>query len=454
MGHETRMDKLRSAWSNSAFTRNALISSAAQAVVQLVLEIAIAIDHQGKLAKAQAKAATLPNFNNVPINLGHAVSVYHYIYMIATLLQLFFTFDSVLNQNSIELVALNIINLGLFGYSIIQYTQAQTIFGDLNKGLKDRDPTWPALAETSVFHIPSMVVSLVFLLGTAWLAYKLHREYGWAIYKRIGADIGLRRQMMAYFFLMMIIKIDVFFYFTFSLQFLVIGFLGKSDSTDMTIHIVVSVVMIFVLVFLVIRGTRTESDWYMWAFMAGTIACMAYLSYKFYQALTEDRFLPVVKSISFSIVLCLLVALVTLINAFICFRNFGAGLIHYIGKDAHERRRQQEAAAAAAAADMRPSDDGTSLDGHGTGTTATATYADAGVANKAYYSQAAQQQQGVYAPPQQGVYAPPQQQQQGGYYVPQGQQQGYAPAGPAAPVAGGYGGFPPQAQPQGQYVGQ
>ncbi|KAJ3370449.1 hypothetical protein GGF31_004035 [Allomyces arbusculus] len=448
MGHETRMDKLRSAWSNSAFTRNALISSAAQAVVQLVLEIAIAIDHQSKLAKAQAKAATLPNFNNVPINLGRAVSVYHYIFMIATLLQLFFTFDSVLNQNSIELVALNIINLGLFGYSIIQYTQAQTIFGDLNKGLKDRDPTWPALAETSVFHIPSMVVSLVFLLGTAWLAYKLHREYGWAIYKRIGADIGLRRQMMAYFFLMMIIKIDVFFYFTFSLQFLVIGFLGKSDSTDMTIHIVVSVVMIFVLVFLVIRGTRTESDWYMWAFMAGTIACMAYLSYKFYQALTEDRFLPVVKSISFSIVLCLIVALVTLINAFICFRNFGAGLIHYIGKDAHERRRQQEAAAAAAA-DLRPSDDGTSLDGHGTGTTAAATYVDAGVANKAYYSQAAQSgQQGGYAPPQ----------AQSGYYAPQGQEQGqYAAAGPAAaPVASGYGGYPPQAQPLGQpqYAGQ
>ncbi|KNE72428.1 hypothetical protein AMAG_16478 [Allomyces macrogynus ATCC 38327] len=435
MGQETRMDKLRSAWSNSAFTRNALISSAAQAVVQLVLEIAIAIDHQGKLAKAQAKAATLPNFNNVPINLGRAVS--------RRLLQLFFTFDSVLNQNSIELVALNIINLGLFGYSIIQYTQAQTIFGDLNKGLKDRDPTWPALAETSVFHIPSMVVSLVFLLGTAWLAYKLHREYGWAIYKRIGADIGLRRQMMAYFFLMMIIKIDVFFYFTFSLQFLVIGFLGKSDSTDMTIHIVVSVVMIFVLVFLVIRGTRTESDWYMWAFMAGTIACMAYLSYKFYQALTEDRFLPVVKSISFSIILCLLVALVTLINAFICFRNFGAGLIHYIGKDAHERRRQQEAAAAAAA-ELRPSDDGTSLDGHGTGTTAAATYdVDAGVANKAYYSQAAQQQQCGYAPPQA--------QQQAGYYAPQGQGQ-YA-AGPAVP-AGGYGGYPPQAQPQGQYAGQ
>ncbi|KNE73219.1 hypothetical protein AMAG_17407 [Allomyces macrogynus ATCC 38327] len=134
---------------------------------------------------------------------------------------------------------------------------------------------------------------------------------------------------------MMLLKLDVFFYFTFSLQFLVIGFVDKPNATDMIIHIAVSLVMIFVLWFLCVRGTRRESSKLMFAFMGGTLACMAYLTLKLYQANHESRFAAVKKSMSFSIVLCLVLALATLTNAIICFRNFGTGLA------THLRRQQQ-----------------------------------------------------------------------------------------------------------------
>jgi hypothetical protein len=231
------------------------------------------------------------------------------------------TFDSVINQNSIELIAVNILNAGLFGYSYIQFIQAESLFSEINNLFRDSTlSSSPTTFIISPFHIPAIVVSGVFFIGTLALSFKLHRQYGWAIYKRIGADIGLRRQMMFYFFLMMLyvlfilqrfrvrnvvcnfilsnplmcgflipsrLKIDVFFYFTFSLQFLVIGSSSKSDTSDLAIHVVVSLAMIFLLLFLCIRGIRTENEHLMYGFMLGTVGCMAYLSYKMYQVNKE-----------------------------------------------------------------------------------------------------------------------------------------------------------------------
>ncbi|KAJ3359220.1 hypothetical protein GGF32_009513 [Allomyces javanicus] len=326
------LTKLRNLLRTSPISRYALISSAVQLVVQLGLESVVALHHMDAMdgIKSSPKLASW-------YNVGKAVGVYHYIYMIATVLQFYLTYNSVVSQNSIDLVALNIINLGLFGYSIMQYVQTQSLFANTSEDMKRIMPDAPPLSASLGMFLPAMAASFLFLVGTAWLSYHLHREYGWAIYKRIGADIGLRRQMMHYFFLMMLLKIGVFFYATFSLQFLVIGIqLTTGDTVGIAVHLAVSVVMIFVLVILCTRGTRTESSGLMYAFMIGTVGCIAYLAYKLYQCSTELRFAAVKRSMTFSIVLCLIVAVVTLVNSWLCFRSFGTGLIHYIGPNRHQ----------------------------------------------------------------------------------------------------------------------
>ncbi|KAJ3361007.1 hypothetical protein GGF31_002467 [Allomyces arbusculus] len=329
---ESTLASLRNALRSSPVTKWAVISSAAQAVIQLALETGVALAHGRALDKVP------PNVGGSTVAgllaLGRAMTVYHYIFMMASILQLLITLDAILNQNSIELISLNILNVGLFGYSVMQAMQASDLFAKINFALAGTDT--PELKPASaVVQYPSMAISALFLAGTVYSSYRLHKEFGWAIYKRIGADIGLRRQMMAYFFLMMLLKLDVFFYFTFSLQFLVIGFVDKPNATDMIIHVAVSLVMIFVLWFLCVRGTRRESSKLMFGFMGGTLACMAYLALKLYQANHESRFAAVKKSMSFSIALCLVLALATLTNAIICFRNFGTGLA------THLRRQQQ-----------------------------------------------------------------------------------------------------------------
>ncbi|KAI9187817.1 hypothetical protein H9P43_002208 [Blastocladiella emersonii ATCC 22665] len=439
----SRIARLRAILDRSSVARYALLSSVAQMVIQLILETGVAVMHNNELAlvsdayepalaAAAVKDATtglsaLPATDPrmqlyTAYNLARALFVYHIIYMLATCLQLFFTFDSILHQNSVELVALNTINLGLFGYSLMQFFQSVSTFNALNDILalpallKSAAPTAAAAAKglvlktTSIFHIPSMVVSLLFLAGGAAATYKLHHDFGWAIYKRIGANIGLRRQMMHYFFLMMLLKLDIFFYSTFSLQFLVIQTFADAPMSNTIIHVGVSFIMIFVLVILCMRGVRSENARLMQAFMVGTVGCMGYLAYKLWQATTEARFEPVKRSILFSIVVCLILALATLVNSFICYRNFGTGLKEHVSRQASVRRRRE-----------REQQQQQLQHQHLAGSTASvpsaAAYAPsppqpAAAAPTAAYAQPPQQQQVQYQQHYQQQAPPPQQQQQ------------------------------------------
>ncbi|KAI9175825.1 SWI/SNF chromatin-remodeling complex subunit [Blastocladiella emersonii ATCC 22665] len=366
----SHLSKLRAILDRSAIARYALLSSVAQMGIQLILETGVAVSHNRELAHVydvhsaalaaggQKDPATgLPSLPATDpklqlytaYNLARALFVYHCIYLMATCLQLYFTFDSILHQNSVELIALNTLNAGLFGYAILQHVQSVSTFNTLNEVLASPTLAKAApgaralvLKTTSAFHIPAMVVSALFLVGTLALSYKMHREYGWMLYKRIGANVGLRRQMMHYFFLMMLLKVDVFFYFTFSLQFLVVSAFAEAPMGNTIIHVFVSVLVIFILAVISVRGVRSENARLMQGFMVGTVGCIGYLAYKLWQATTEPRFEPVKRSITFSIVVCLLVAVATLVNAFVCYRNFGTGLKEHVSRQASVRRRREQ----------------------------------------------------------------------------------------------------------------
>lgn len=81
--------------------------------------------------------------------------------------------------------------LGMSAYSIIQYHQTTTLFSDasdssivsflgdsLNAGV------WAEITQICIM----LLSSIVFI----FLAYKLYLEFGWQIYKKIGADLAMR----------------------------------------------------------------------------------------------------------------------------------------------------------------------------------------------------------------------------------------------------------------------
>ncbi|KAL7751427.1 hypothetical protein RI367_003287 [Sorochytrium milnesiophthora] len=335
---QSRLERLKAFARKSPIARYTLIASAVQFFVLLVLEVAIALRHQADMSTLQTYDGTLDSTSFAKFaGQGKALTVYHVIFIMASLFQLFIVADALLSQNSIELVALNTMNFGLFIYSIMQLVQERSFATLVNNALSQLSSDAATFTEPTVLMIINTVATLVFMAAGVWLSWKLHREFGWQIYKRIGADISLRKQMMAYFFLMMLLKLDVFFYFTFSLQFLVVVVVQSDTSkSQIALHLIVSVIMIVVLIWAAVRAVRNEQPMFMYAFMVGSVGCMVYLIIKLAEVQSsspdnQKRFDAVRKSLTFAIVMCLLLAALTLANAWVCLRNFGRGLKRHIG---------------------------------------------------------------------------------------------------------------------------
>ncbi|KAI9220691.1 hypothetical protein BC828DRAFT_382908 [Blastocladiella britannica] len=319
----------------SRIARFAVIASVAQCVTQLALEIGVDLIFLQQMSTVPAVTASSPATIATNRPLAEALPVYHAIYGIAALVQPILTMDSISHQNSIQLITVNVLNVGLFGYSIMQYLQETSVFtklqtelmaggySDIAAGISYPWSSVPSLA----LHILSIIVSTIFMCTTAYWTWKLSKEYDWAIYRRVGADRGTRKRLNVYFVLMMLLKLDVFFYFTFALQFLVILWKNSSQVSDIIINVCVSLVMIPILYALCSRGARTENKWMTGAFMVGTLAAVGYLLLKLQNVLAQERFYTVRKSLSFAIAACIAMALITFGYTYLAYRNFGQGLV-------------------------------------------------------------------------------------------------------------------------------
>ncbi|KAI9144255.1 hypothetical protein BKA69DRAFT_1122504 [Paraphysoderma sedebokerense] len=341
------ISSLRAQVAKSRPAKLAVLTSILQAILLIVFEAVVAINHS-KSMNFLRNIISESDFAQ-----GTALAVYHIIFMLAAIFQLIIMVDAVHKENSIELISVAIINFGLFVYSVMQHTLAKAYF---SRFAIARDSTNSValkraldnFGSTEAIYIITMVVSGIFALLFLYQGYKLHKDFGWSIYKRIGADIGMRDMYKVYFVLMMLLKLDVFFYASFSLQFLIILLLqDKGQITmDVVVHIILSLTMIIILIILAVRAVKHENTVLIALFLLGTVGCLAYLGVKLNQAQIERRFDSVRNSVSLSIGICLLLGFVTFIAASLCWRNFGKGLKPHLSRSTQRKQASDDSSEA------------------------------------------------------------------------------------------------------------
>ena len=115
-----------------------------------------------------------------------------------------------------------------FNALFLVYAVAQ-IFEIRNSLLSDND------VEGGISDIPVNVLTTVIpiVISIAEIAYialgwKIWREFGWKVYKRLGADRQVKRMYAHYQIFVCVMKFDVFFFVGFSVQ-LVVLVLDKND---------------------------------------------------------------------------------------------------------------------------------------------------------------------------------------------------------------------------------
>jgi len=227
--------------------------------------------------------------------------------------------DAVYARNTLQFFALTVFNALFLVYAIIQSSEVRSV---------------TALAsQTGFSHIPINVLTVVLpiVISIAELAYialawTIYNEFGWKVYKFLGADRQIKKMFAIYQIFQCLVKFDVFFWAGFLVQYAWLVL----DSHSVEFYITCAALPLSIV--LLVEGhlaARYENKWMMTSFLSGCVGAMIYFCYKVIKIIINKlspEFSHLWKSLSTFAIIAIILLLMTFVYAWMVLRNFGRGL--------------------------------------------------------------------------------------------------------------------------------
>lgn len=250
------------------------------------------------------------------------------LFIFAFVYQLLLVWDALRMKNTIQIIGLVGLNVGLFiyaGVQIDQFHESSQEFSNIKHF--DGGETWKRCKPVLIV-IPVILGVATIIMG--FISYKLYNEFAWTIYKHISADLRMKRRYLLYQIYVSLLKFDVFFCIGFTIQFVVI--VGGKDNLERILTgcaIPATIIIMFAAFFFVRREILVGTIAVILLYFGG----LAYFIFKFfrmYQPSKMTPYLPARKELTTFAVLTILLMTLTIIVACMCAHNYGKGLKPYI----------------------------------------------------------------------------------------------------------------------------
>jgi hypothetical protein len=263
---------------------------------------------------------------------ARGLPIYLIIFILSQVFQVVLVFDAISNKNTIQILGFVFFNLCCFMYSILQVAQVRAaLLMDYGTTVELQQEWKMVFTRMQTYIIVVIVVTALCEIFYGWMALRMYKEFGWSVYKKIGADIQKKRMYRNYHILLMLLKLDVFFFLGFALQFLLLVLRDVDLEKGLTIAALpITLVIIISAVFAV----RRERKPIMIFFICGVVLAIVYFLYKTVRIWTDPKRATKYTNVSVYLtvfsVLSLLVSMATLVMSIVCFRDFGKGLKPYL----------------------------------------------------------------------------------------------------------------------------
>jgi hypothetical protein len=250
------------------------------------------------------------------------------LFIFGFLYELVLAWDALRMKNTIQVIGLCIANLAMMIFAAIQIDQireAITVLGDANALKPDHQPDviW---GDIGGFLIAIPIIVAASFVVMAFIAWKLYQEFAWDILKTIGADYRMKQRFLHYQIYIALLKFDFFFFLGFTVQFIVI----VVDKVDPEFGFTIAAIPITIIILLAAAYfTRKEHRVGQVVVILIYHVALAYFIFKLvriYQPSHREFYRAIRRSMTAFAVVTIVLILLTITNAIICMRNFGAGL--------------------------------------------------------------------------------------------------------------------------------
>ncbi|KAN0063059.1 hypothetical protein ACQY0O_004222 [Thecaphora frezii] len=296
-------------------------------------EAAVNISIEGVLLSRyrQHKAITAGTKTVLEDAKSQALPVFVMVFAIAHAYQMLLAIDAVVNRNTILVISLLIFNSCFLVYSVIQIQEIRNVLGD--GILEGTSQTVPVQILTGAIPIVISVAEIAFVI----LGWRMWKEFGWQIYKKIGADRGLKRAYLHYEIFLALLKFDFFIFIAFCIQLVLVVY--QIGIAERIITIISAPFSLLILGF-AWYSVRKELRWGMSLFMVGLSGAMVYFCYKLYRILQGrlGLYAEVYKSLTTFSLLAILLLIVTACMTVRCTHNFGRGLKNAIERNSRDKQ--------------------------------------------------------------------------------------------------------------------
>ncbi|KAK9768697.1 hypothetical protein K7432_000453 [Basidiobolus ranarum] len=259
-------------------------------------------------------------------NNSNSIIIYHVIMMVAQLFAFIICWEAMVHKNTIQAIAFTVFNYVLLGFSVLLYLKYQAT--GVSRGLYE---------DSRLLELAVIIVITSCSIAFTGLTWEIYKEFGWKIFKRLGANLEIRRMYKAYQILLTLLKLDMFFFIGYSVQLATLVY--NSRDVETWIQITVAIPASVVLLALASYALHKENKAIMYFFMGCLALVIVYCIYKFvkmYQP--DDRFSDSREYLTFFNIMTMILIITTIVNTWICCSNFGKGLREQI--EAYDERRE------------------------------------------------------------------------------------------------------------------
>ncbi|KAJ3251714.1 hypothetical protein HDU77_005699 [Chytriomyces hyalinus] len=293
--------------------------------------------------KNDAIRLNLDSLQTTNLQLDLTVTLtYHIVFFISMLFWLFLVWDAVMTFNTLQVISINVFNVAMFVYSVLQLLQIETdkkntarLFGDDVDVLAYLDPHGFRVARTAL-----PVCTGLFIPVFAYLTVKLKADFGWRKYRIAGGDKNIEQVFIWYHIFLLLQK----FSFLFVLSFGAINsILVASVSVEPPAISTTVAVTIMILPFLGHHAARREKKILGYFVVLVYFALIVLCSYTLWFTLhawqgytSSDRrntYVRMLNTLLMYAVVAVLVLIASAVAGAFCVWNYGKGLKDALDKE-------------------------------------------------------------------------------------------------------------------------